>query len=80
VVIFDSVPSELSQIYWRYTLNDIKVKLRLYVGHTQASIVQDFQTMAIIVSQAFGGGKKKEVYEPKTKADLELAFGSVFGG
>jgi hypothetical protein len=34
--------------------------------------------MASIVSQAFGG-KKKEVYEPKTKTELEIAFGSVFG-
>jgi hypothetical protein len=54
------------------------VKLRLYVGHRQALIVQDFQVMATILNQAFGG-KKKEVAQPKTKAELELAFGSVFG-
>jgi len=34
--------------------------------------------MALILSQAFGGKKKEEVYQPKTKDELELAFRSVF--
>lgn len=77
--MFDSVPSDLDEIYWRCTLKDIRVKLRLYLGHQQALIVQYFQSMSIIVSQAFGGKKKDKPAEPKSKDELELAFRSVFG-
>jgi hypothetical protein len=78
--VFDSVPSELDQIYWRFTLNDIKVKLRLHLGHQQALIVQEFQTIALIVGQAFGSKKNKaKVSEPSSAEELQAAFGSVFG-
>ena len=72
------MPSDLTQIYWRCTLNDIRVKLRLYIGYEQSLIFQQYQTMALILSQAFGGEKKKQVHEPKTKDELEMAFRSVF--
>ena len=79
VVVFDTIPSELNQIYWRCTLNDIRVKLRLYIGHEQSLIFQQYQTMALILSQAFGGEKKnKDVVKPATKDELEMAFRSVF--
>jgi hypothetical protein len=79
VVVFDAIPSELPQIYWRCSLNDIRVKLRLYIGYEQSQVFQQFQTMALLLSQAFGGKKKdKEVAQPKTKDELELAFRSVF--
>lgn len=78
-MVFDSVPSEADEIYWRYTLKDIRVKLRLFLGKHQALIVQDFQTLSTIVSQAFGGKKKSNVQEPKTKEEFDLAFRSVFG-
>ena len=55
------------------------MKLRLYAGYRQALIVQDFQVLATVVSQAFGGSKKQEVFEPKNREELELAFGRVFG-
>ena len=77
--MFDSVPSDLIEIYWRCSIKDIRVKLRLYLGHQQALIVQNFQSMATIVSQAFGGKKKDKPVEPKSQAELELAFRSVFG-
>lgn len=78
--MFDSVPSELDQIYWRFTLNDIKVKLRLHLGHQQALVIQEYQTIAMIVGQAFGGKKNKSnVVKPETAEELNAAFGSVFG-
>ena len=78
--MFNSVPSELDQIYWRFTLNDIKMKLRLHMGHHQALIVQEFQTIASIVGQAFGGkSNKAKVVQPSSAEELQAAFGSVFG-
>lgn len=78
--MFDCLPSEVREVYWKCTLNDLKVKLRLYLGEKQASIVQDFQTLAKIVSEAFGSGKKDEKVEvPQTEAQMKAAFNSVFG-
>ncbi len=78
--MFDSVPSDIDEIYWRCSLKDIRVKLRLYLGHQQALIVQNFQSLATIVSQAFGGKKKNDdVVVPQSKDELEIAFRSVFG-
>jgi len=78
-LVFSVVPSETTEIYWRYTLKDIRVKLRLFMGNQQALIVQQFQTMATIVSQAFGSGKNKsDTIKPQTKEELTAAFGSVF--
>lgn len=80
VLVFDSIPSDLDQIYWRCTLNDIKVKLRLYLSSRQAAFVQDYQTIALIVGQAFGSKKNKvDAVKPQTAEELKAAFGSVFG-
>lgn len=87
--MFDCVPSDIQEVYWKYTHNDIKVKLRLHLGKEQAHIAQDFQTIALIVSQAFGDGKKPkgssksgskpDVFEPSTAEEMRTAFNSVFG-
>ncbi len=50
------------------------------MGREQALIIQNFQTLATIVSQAFGEKKKKDqVVVPQTKEELEASFRSVFG-
>lgn len=58
--------------------------MRLHLGRQQALIVQDFQTIALIVSQAFGSKKKgrsrpENVIKPTSKEELEAAFKSVLG-
>lgn len=45
-------------------------------------IVQDYQTLAMIATQALGGGGKKtsdKLEVPQTAAQMERAFDSVFG-
>lgn len=87
VIVFDCAPSNIEQIYWSYTLRDIKVKLRLYLSERQATHVQNYQTLAKVVSQALGGGKTgkegtpdlSDVEVPTTKEGLQAAFNSVFG-
>jgi hypothetical protein len=49
------------------------------MGHQQALIIQNFQTLATIVSQAFGGKKENKPTMPQTKEELEASFRSVFG-
>lgn len=81
--MFDCVPSNLPELYWKYTRNDFKVKLRLYLGCSQARIVQDYQSLAKVVSEAFGGSTQSKVDEntlvPKTKEEMQAAFKGVFG-
>jgi hypothetical protein len=68
----------MDEISWSVTLDDIKYKLKIKVGLEQAKIFQDYQTMAAILSQAFGG-KSKEVEPPKTKQEALSQFNSLFG-
>jgi len=49
------------------------------MGREQALIIQNFQTLATIVSQAFGSEKKNKATVPQTKEELEASFRSVFG-
>lgn len=81
---FDTVPSDLQKVFWKITRNDLKVKLRLYLGERYAQALQDYQTLAIVASNALGGGKKStndfsEEDIPKTRLEAEMAFKSVFG-
>ena len=78
------MPSEIQKLYWKITRHDLKVKLRLYLGHQQAIIHQDFQTLAIIANNALGGGKKSggdfdEAQIPKNFSEAQMALNGVFG-
>lgn len=82
--MFDCLPSDIRQVYWKCTRNDLKVKLRLYLGQQQAHIVQSHEVLATVVSQAFGGGKSRKAPEdeapaPKTQVEMHNAFKDVFG-
>ena len=82
-LVFDVVPSELRKLYWKYTLNDIKVRLKLYLGREQALILQSYDTMALLINQAFGGTSTKEASPPKeqaagTLAEMTKSFAGMF--
>lgn len=59
------------------------MKLRLHLGREQALIIQEYQTLGKVISQALGGSKSsktaEEVTIPKTGAEMQAAFKSVFG-
>lgn len=46
-------------MYWAITFEDLRTKLRLKFGYEQNKVIQDFQTLAIIVGKVFGGSKDK---------------------
>lgn len=88
-MVFDCVPSDIKQVYWKFTLNDLRVKMRLYLGEKQAGIVQNYQSLSLVVSQAMGGKSKssasranpsnEEALVPQTKNELLASFKGVFG-
>ena len=69
------------------TVLDIETMTKLKVGERQAQIVQDFQSLACVVSQALGGSTEKatktedpNILRPQTEAEFHAAFNAVFGG
>lgn len=83
-LVFDCVPSEISTLFWKYTRNDFRVKLRLHLGHAQAKIVQDYQIMGKIASEMFGEASSTSPPEtqttiPATAAEMQAAFKEAFG-
>jgi hypothetical protein len=60
---------------WEYSLDDMRVRIRLKIGEQQAKVHQDYQTLALIVSEAFGG-KKSET--PQTATDAVANFQALF--
>lgn len=59
------------------------MRTRLKLGESQSGFVQHFQSMSIILSQAFGGdGKKAQDEAPRVPANISEAhaqLASVFG-
>lgn len=60
-----------------YSFKDIQTKTRLLVGFTQSKIVQDYQTLGVILNQAFGNSKPSATI-PKTVNELQQAMNAVF--
>jgi hypothetical protein len=60
---------------WEYSLDDMRVRIRLKIGEQQAKVHQDYQTLALIVSEAFGG-KKSDT--PQTATDAIANFQALF--
>lgn len=75
---FDEVPSRFPILEWKYSFRDIETKLKLRLGETQAKIAQDYEVLATILSQAFGGGSNKPKV-PETADEAMAQFKAVFG-
>lgn len=82
-LVFDEVPSNLSEVYWKYTLVDIKMKLKLYLGQQQSIAVQYYESLMLVAGQIFGDSKSspppasKKV--AKTKSEIQTGFAEIFG-
>lgn len=49
------------------------------MGFEHAKVLQDYQTMAVLLSQVFGGKKNDNAVKPKSFDELQAAFNSVVG-
>lgn len=70
--------------FWQITYEDIRQKIRVYVGHQQSLISQNYQNLMEMMTQAFGGESESSgsTIPPGTKvveteADLQ-AFMNAF--
>jgi hypothetical protein len=80
---FGLVPSELDDLFERVSYRDLKTKIRLRAEEKTADTMQAFETLAIVVSKALGGGDKDSVENaapaPQTADELERAMARVLG-
>lgn len=82
---FNVKPSRLRKVYAKYSMGDVRMTLRLFLGNKVHTFTQDYQTMAMLLSQVFGSGEgsaepARKVPEPvKTLAEFEHSFKKVFG-
>lgn len=68
-------------------MNDIKVKLKLYLGEKQSDAVQTYESLILVAGQLFGDKKKakapraedpdKEVVS--TKGEIAAKMKEIFG-
>ena len=81
-IVFDTVPSKLwSELFWQITYDDIRTKIRIYVGQKQSHYLQEFQIFTKVVSMAFGGEKNKTNTEdvPKNLNDARMKLKRMMG-
>lgn len=74
------MPSELDLLYSRVSYRDLKTKIRLRAEEKYADTMQAYETLAIVVSKALGGGKKEDHGPaPGSVDELEAALKRTLG-
>jgi hypothetical protein len=71
--------SALDEKLWDYSYADLRSLLKLKFGYEQAKIIQEYQTLSLLMSAVFGG-KKKDVASPGSFEEAAAAFQGLVGG
>lgn len=86
--MFKQVPSNLSEVFWQYTLYDIKMSLKLYLGQEQSRAVQYYESLLEVAGHIFGSeksGSSKPRVAPEdqktasTKKEIMAGMTEIFG-
>ncbi len=88
--VFDVSPSQLRGVFWSNSHRDVKMRMRLKAQFQQVMIVQQYSTIASIISRALGGKPEKrkrpgppkgldEKLFPQTEQELRAVFQRAFG-
>tara|TARA_R110002074_G_scaffold399908_1_gene594104 strand:+ start:661 stop:939 length:279 start_codon:yes stop_codon:yes gene_type:complete len=84
-LVFKTTPSNLSEVFWQYTLEDIKMSLRLYLGERQSEAVQYYESLLLVAGKLFGSEDKGSRAPPEntkvasTKAEIMAGMTEIFG-
>lgn len=78
--------SNRREVFWKYTLKDIKVQLKLYLGEKQSEAIQTYESLILVAGQIFGDGKKGKSRPQKgdrdtaqTKGEIAAKMKEIFG-
>ena len=69
--MFKCCEGDLRELFWRYSIYELKKAIEIKVGETYASHMTQFTVIAEVVSGAFGGKKDKKPTEDISKASPE---------
>lgn len=76
---FEVTPTQLPEILWSHTLEEIQTYSRLKLSWFQAQAFQQHQVMRIIMEQAFGSSKNSATEGvPKTKDEAKMQLAGLF--
>jgi len=81
--VFKCCEGDLHELFWRYSVYELKKAIELKVGETYASHMTQFTVIAEVVAVAFGGKKDKKPTEDLSKADPSewlMRTNQLFGG
>jgi len=68
------VRSELtSEVFWRYTVDDIDMKISLYFQREQIHVMQDYESMILAISALFADPKKRKGGAKQVNSVAEFA-------
>lgn len=73
------VPTELPRLLWSRTKKDITMATQLKIGERQAMVMQDYQTIGALLSEAFGGSSEPKDETPQTFEQATAALSAVLG-
>lgn len=81
--MFKCCEGDLRDLFWRYSVYELKKAVQLKIGETYASHMTQFTVMAEILAGAFGGKKDKKPTEDLSKESPEVWLArtsQLFGG
>lgn len=75
-IVFWAFKKPISDVQYYYTYGEIKQYIKIKVSEVNMQTLSQYEVLAKILSQAFGGDKKK-AKTPQTKQELEAIINSM---
>lgn len=75
-LVFWAFKKPISDIQYYYSYGEIKQYIKIRTSEVNMQTLNQYEVMAKIISQAFGGGKSK-ARTPQTKQELEAIISSM---
>ena len=63
---FDILPSQLLELYWRVSYQDIRYKIKIVISEKLAGHTQNFENLIVAIDRVFNGSEESSS-EPKAK-------------
>ena len=76
-LVFWAFRKPISDIQYYYSYREIKQYVKIKISELNMQTLNQYEVMAKIISQAFGGSSKKNDVTPKTEQELEAIINKM---